>query len=473
MRTPFSEARRRLLAAELARRAPKARSSFDPLADCFPEQRRFLEDVSDQRAVCTTRRAGKTSAIVRDAVATSWAHPNASVIYLNETRDRAQRTFWEELKSYVTAQGLPYVASEAKLCMRGPANRWLFVSGGESRRHLKRWKGVLPKAAAFYIDEAQDWRPEVLQHAYAEVITPALADMGGRFTVAGVPGPLPDAEDTWFAWAHSPDFSQHGNEERPWTMWANPHVTGARALLDRVMRTRGVDESDPTIQREFFGRWIRDTAILVFGALDDELNAYDSLPDGDWSFAVGIDGGYVDEASIATLGWMSVDAAAKVYVRSSELFGHKGAHETIRRITEAIEPLGSRLVVTAADPAAGMKNIALDVWTKHGIQLEVADKADKVGGCKLLASSIATRELLLPRAHRLFRSLRRVQWDPDHRGERLKGHTPDDVDAVLYAYRKAWPWISQRPPVPEQTYEQLQEALMIEKQRIAEEGDGW
>lgn len=473
MRTPFSEARRRLLAAELARRAPKARSSYDPLGDAFAAQRRFLEDQADQRAVCTTRRAGKTSAFVRDAVATSWAHPHASVIYLNETRDRAQRTFWEELKAYVAAQGLPYRASESKLSLRGPEGRWIFVSGGESRKQVKRWKGVLPKAAAFYIDEAQDWRPEVLAHAYAEVIAPALADMGGRFTVGGVPGPLPDPEDTWFAWTHADDFSQHGGEERPWTMWENPHVKDARRLLERVMRTRGVDESDPTIQREFFGRWVRDTAILVFGALDDELNAYDSLPDGDWNFAVGIDGGYVDEASIATLGWMSIDADRKVYVRKSDLFGHKGAHETIARITEATAPLGSRLVVTAADPAAGMKNIALDVWTKHGIQLEVAEKADKVGGCKLLASAIATRELLIPRAHRLFRSLRRVQWDPDARGEKLQGHTPDDVDAVLYAYRKAWPWISSRPPAPEQSYEQLQEALIIEKQRIAEEGDGW
>ena len=406
-------------------------------------------DRADQRAVCTTRRAGKTSGFVRDAVARSWDSPNASVIYLNETRDRAKRTFWEELKLYVATKRLPYIPNESDLSLRGPAGRWIWCGGGETKKHLNRWKGILPKAAAVYLDEAQDWRPEMLLHAYSEVFAPMLADMGGQFTAGGVPGPLPDAGDPWFDWCHSPEFSRHGGEERPWTLWQNPYVKQARELLARILRTRGVDESDPTIQREFFGRWVRDTAILVFGALDDELNSYDDLPDGDWSFVGGIDGGYVDEASIAVLGWMAIDADRKVYVRSSELFGHRGAYEVIDRVKAALEPLGSRLVSAGADPAAGMKNIAHDIWARYGIHLEPADKADKVGGCKLLASSIATRELLLPRGHRLFKSLRRVQWDPDHRGEKLRGHTPDDVDALLYGFREAWPWISQRnPPAP-------------------------
>lgn len=458
MRTPYRDASLRLLRAELARRRPKASSSFDPLADCFPAQARFISDPSEQRAVCTTRRAGKTSAFVRDAVATSWRNPNASVIYLNETHDRAVRTFWEELKTYVADRGLPYRSREAPHPhLRGPDNRWIFVSGGESKKQVKRWKGVLPKAAGFIIDEAQDWNPEVLAYAYTEVIAPALADMGGRFTVGGVPGPLPEPDDTWYAWSHSAEFSQHGGEERPWSMWDNPHVHDALKLLHRVMATQGIDESHPTIQREFFGRWVRDTTVLVFGALDDTLNAYDPPPpEGDYMFAGGGDGGYVDEASIATLAWRPVDAEAKVYVTRSDVFGHRGAYEIIERFRAALEPLGARLVGCAVDPAAGMKNIAHDVWGKYGIQLEAADKGPevKVAVMKILAASLAHRELLIPRGHHVFRSLRRVRWDPDHRGEKLAGHTPDDVDALAYGFRLAWPWISQRAPARPKTYEE-------------------
>lgn len=470
--TPFRQARRRLLEAELARRLPKASSVFEPLADCTEPQRRLLLDSADQRAVCTTRRAGKTSGFVRDATKKSWENPNASVIYLNETRDRAKRTFWEELKNYVRAARLPYVANEAELFLRGPQNRWIFVGGGESKKQINRWKGILPKAAAFILDECQDWRPEVLRHAYAEVIAPALADMGGQFTAGGVPGPLPDAEDTWFDWSHSAEFSQHGGEERPWTLWDNPHVKNARQLLDRVMRTRGVDESDPTIQREFFGRWVRDTAVLVFGALDDELNAYDPPPpEGDWSFVGGADGGYVDEAALAMLGW-ATKVDPHIFVTKSEKFSHRGAYETIDRMKTFFGEPGPRLWGIAADPAAGMKNIAHDLWERHGLHVEPAQKEDKVGGVKLLAGSIAAREFLIPRAHPLFRSLRRVQWDPDHRGEKLRGHTPDDVDAVIYAFRKAYPLFTFRPPPPPLSYEEERLQRIVAAQGAGPD-DGW
>jgi hypothetical protein len=166
MPSPFAQARKRLLEAELARRAPKASSStFDHLADAFAAQRRFLEDRADQRAVCTTRRAGKTSAFVRDAVATSWANPNASVIYLNETRERAQqdRSGTSSRRTSPT-WACPMSPSEAKLCLRGPANRWIFVSGGERKADdPTAGRGSCRKlVAAFIIDEAQDWRPELL-----------------------------------------------------------------------------------------------------------------------------------------------------------------------------------------------------------------------------------------------------------------------------------------------------------------------
>lgn len=409
---------------------------------------------------------------MRDAVKKSLENENASVLYLNETRDRAARTFWEELKSFVWSAGLPYRANEAKLVLFGPGNRWIWVGGGESKKHVNRWKGLLPKIAAAYIDEAQDWRPDVLVHAYSQVLGPALSDIGGSFTVGGVPGPTPDPMDPWFNWTHSREFSQHGSEfDPPWTIWDNPYVHNARQLLDRDKNTRGVDESDPTIQREYFGRWVRDNQILVFGALDDILNSYDGLPDGDWVFAVGIDGGYVDEASICTLGWRRRDDARKVYVTRSDLFGHAGAHETVDRIRETTSGLGARLLGSYADPAAGMKNIAHDLWARHGVEIESADKQDKIGGIKLLVSAFASRELLLPRGHRLFTSLRRVQWDPDNRGEKLKGHTPDDVDALLYAYRKAYPWICQRNEEAPKTYEQEREERIVREQNTKYWGD--
>lgn len=452
------------VAEETLKNASIDRSRFDARADCFTQQRVFLDDPADQIAVCTSRRAGKTSSFVRKIVDVSWNNPNASCIYLNETRDRAEKTFWQELKQYIFVNNLPYVPNEAKLYLKGPENRWIFLGGGENKRLVNRWKGILPKAAIFILDECQDWRPEILAHAYTEVIAPALADIGGKLVAGGVPGPLPDIEDTWFGWINNPSFSVHGTEEKPWSIWDNPHVKKARELMERVMETRMVDENDPTIQREFFGRWVRDTQILVFGALDDNLNAYDELPEGNYSFAAGLDFGYVDSSAINVLGWLDVGPPNNIFVTRNDAFDKTGAYETIEKVAAAFAPLGARLQATGADPAAGGKNICDDLWTRHGLHVEPATKDDKVGAIKLLASSVASRELLIQRNHQLFRALRRVQWDPDHRGEKLYGHTPDRVDALLYAFRAAYPlyYVGERKkPL---TYEDERLNRILEKQ---------
>lgn len=464
MRTPFAQIRRRLLAAELARRAPKAESSsFDPRRHARPgHQTAFVRDPARFREACTSRRAGKSTTVVDDALAESWAHPNSAVLYLNTTQKRARKTVWHELKEAVRREGMPYVPYEGS--MRGPDNRWIFISGGETEKHIDRWKGVLPPLVAAYIDEAQDWDEELLAYAIARVILPALADRGGRLTVTGTPGPNPDG--FYFDLTQNPEWSHHA-----WTMFDihDPGagvMVGAHELLAEALRIRGVDVTDPTIQREFFGRWVRDTAILVFGALDDQLNAYDELPEGDWDFMGGVDGGYVDQAAQALLGW--VRHIDNMFLVRDELFSHRGAYETIARLKDFFGPLGVRLLGIAADPAAGMKNIGHDLWERHGIELDVAEKDDKVGGCKLMAGSIASRELLLPRGHRIFRSLRRVQWDPDHRGEKLRGHTPDDVDALLYGFRKAWPVYSFRPPPPPPSPEEEHLRRIIARQEAGD-----
>ncbi len=456
----------RRLAQATLKNAAIDTSTFDVRKDCFEQQRTFLDDTADQIAVCTSRRAGKTSSFVRKIVDVSWKTPNSSCIYLNETRERAERTFWQELKQYIHTNNLPYTPHEGKLWLQGPENRWIFLGGGEHKKLVNRWKGILPKAAIFILDECQDWRPEILAHAYTEVIAPALADIGGKLVCGGVPGPLPDDEDTWFGWVNNPAFSTHGTEEKPWSIWDNPHVKQARQLMSRVMETRMVDESDPTIQREFFGRWVRDTQVLVFGALDDQLNAYDELPEGNYSFAAGVDFGYVDSSAINVLGWLA-EGQQNMFVTRNDAFDKTGAYETIEKINTALSALGSRLLTAAADPAAGGKNICDDLWTRYGLEIEPATKDDKVGAIKLLASSIASREILIPRHHPLFRALRRVQWDPDHRGERLYGHTPDRVDALLYAFRAAFPHFYVGERKKPLTYEDERLERILQKQAQA------
>lgn len=396
----------------------------------------------------------------------SWSHPDASVIYLNETRARAESTMWEPLKAEVARAGLPYVANESKLCLRGPGNRWIWCGGGETKRHVNRWKGRLPKVAAYYLDEAQDWRDEILRHAFAEVIMPALADIGGRLTVVGVPGPLPDEEVSfWYAITRNPEFSHHGGEERPWSLWDNPHVLDAQATLDKTIRARGVTIDDPTIQREFFGRWVLDKNALVFGDLDDVLNTYAELPAPldaiGWQFVAGSDFGFVDASALEAAGFIP-RLSSKLFNVINRAWTGVGPTGTIERIDRELAPFMGRLSGLVGDPAGGGAGIMDDLNTKHGHQFEAAEKQHKVAAFKLVADIIRTREWLAPAAdpetRALFRDLRRVEWDPDNRGEKLKGHTPDRVDALVYMIRKAWAMYVHQLPAPEPSFEEQQRA---------------
>ena len=461
--TPFSEARLRALLAERRRRAPPpSRSLFDPAPLSFNgpggvgAQRGFLLDPAQFRCVCTSRRSGKSTGFGLDIFGEAdRAPPDSTLVYLNTTRERAQRTLWEYLKATARAHGLPWVANESRLSLRGPGNRWIFVSGGESKKHVAKWKGTLPAVWAAYVDEAQDWDPDVLQHALWSVLVPTLIDRGGRLTVAGTPGPMPDQDDVWYALTQNAEFSQHF-----WTLWDNPHLKGARALLDKTMRARRVDENDPTIQREFFGQWVADTESLVFGCLSDTENLYDELPDGeDWQHVAGADFGTVDDSALQVLTFNAL-LSSKLFGSLTRAWNGVGPIGTMDRINQELEPFKTGLSGAVGDPAGGGSGIMLDLNDKHGFEFEAAPKlADyKVAAVKLLADVIRARDLVFnakdPEVRKLLRDLRRVQWNPNHRGTKLKGHMPDRVDALLYGFRKAWPMFRTGQPPQEPSEEE-------------------
>lgn len=438
--------------------APPTPLTFDPLPLAFDAQRRFLEDRSAYRVACTTRRAGKTTAYAMDIVRESVEQPSATVVYLNTTRIRAQEIIWEELKRVVEDARLPYKANEQALSLKGPGNRWIRVSGAETKKQIEKWKGRLPAVWAFYIDEAQDWDDEILDHGIARVMIPALADRGGRISVAGTPGPLP--EGYFYELTRNEGWSNHF-----WTLFHNPHVRFARKLIRDSMRLRKVDIKDPTIQREFFGRWVRDTQAMVFGALDDELNSYDVLPDvTDFREGVGLDFGFVDSSAYAGLGYSP--QVRGMFVTAAEEWAGVGPTETVELLGRTLGERRHRMVAMVGDPGGGGKGMMSDLWDRFGLAIEVAEKPEKVTACRLMADAIATRELKLRRDMvSLRRALRRVQWDPDHRGQKLKGHTPDVVDALLYIFRKLWPMYRHVPPAPAQTRDEYLRQRDIERRR--------
>lgn len=458
------QARLRALRLELARRRATRQSeqSFDPTDPrygCYDAQIAVLRDPSARRALCSTRRGGKTSVFTLGILADSWSNPDATVYYLNETRDRAKGTFWEDLKKQADAAGLPYTANEADLTLRGPRNRWIRVGGGDSKRHVNRVKGKLPPIVSLYADEAQDWRDEILRHLMAEVVPAALADRDGRLTVGGVPGPVPDAQvSLWYAITQNPKWSQHG-VATGLSMWRNPWVKSpAKALADACSDLH-VTEDDPTIQREFFGRWVLDRSALMFGDLDRELNVYDALPEGGrWAYTSGADFGLRDLNALQILGWAR-DVDPRLFGVRNRAW-NCGPTDAAKFMAHEVRSLGAGYLGGVGDPAGGGAGVMDDISAKEGVAMEATKKSDKEFWMRLASNLIRNRELVFARGdaetEALFLDLLRVQRDP--RTGKLVGHTPDRVDALVYAVRAAWPHWSYRPPAapdPDEEHDRL------------------
>lgn len=441
-------------AAELARRRQAASNEptfdpTDPKHGTYDAEVAVLRDRSARRSLCTTRRAGKTTVFGLGILDDSWRSPDATVYYLNETRDRAKGTFWEALKAQADKAGLPYVANEADLTLRGPRNRWIRLGGGDSKRHVNRVKGKLPPIAALYVDEAQDWRDELLRHLLSEVVPAALADREGRLTMGGVPGPVPDPEvSLWYAITQNPAWSQHG-VATGLTMWRNPHVKSPQKALEDACSDLHVTQDDPTIQREFFGRWVLDRAALMFGDLDRELNTYAELPRSNaWQYTSGADFGLRDLNALQILGWAR-DVDARLFGIRNRAWSC-GPTDAAKFMAHEIRSVGRGYMGGVGDPAGGGAGVMDDIANKEGVQMEATQKSDKEFWARIVANIIRNRELVFARddaeAEELFRDLLRVQRDP--RTGKLKGHTPDRVDALIYAVRSAWPHWSYRPPAP-------------------------
>lgn len=408
--------------------------------------------------------------MARDMLGASQAHANASVVYLNTTRERAQKTLWEELKELSKRFALGYEPNESRLSLRGPDNRWIYVSGGESKKHVRKWKGVLPKAAAFYLDEAQDWAPSVLETAIAEVVMPALADIGGRLTVGGVPGPVPTG--TFFDITRNPEYAQHF-----WSLLDNPHVKNARDLIERTCKARGVTEDDPTIQREFYGRWVYDENALMF-RYDPTRNG-DAVahvaPATDWEYVLGFDLGFDDADAVVILGWQKGSAVVHV------------VHEDVRErqgITELAGVLGDALklwrpIALVGDLGALGKKIGDELRRRHALPVEAADKTRKAEHIALVNDGLRTGRILIPAGSTLAKDMLRLEWDADAKARGILRESPhfhsDVADAFLYAYRRCLAYAERAPqPVVKRTdQEKLDEweRGLAERLRREKEGD--
>lgn len=415
-----------------------ASSTFDLDAFLFKEQLAFVRDEARfATAVCSVR-AGKTTACAADLVDTALKNPGTTGLYITLARSSAKRIVWPELLKINRQFRLMAVPNLVDLSLTFPNGSVIYCGGANTEAEIEKYRG-LSNVVLIYLDESQAFR-EYIRELVEDIAIKRLYDTNGRLRAIGTPGPL--LTGYFYEIAHSPQWSHHH-----WTLHHNPHLLRkARKTADELIAQdcarKGVDVSDPSIQRECFGRWVFDPDSLLL-AYDASLNDYGALPGGKYTYILGIDLGTRDADSLSVLGW--AENSPVTYLIEEILQPNQLTDDLALQIKGLMERYPIAAMPTDAG-GLGLK-IVEDLKARYGLPLTPADKRDKMANYKHLNNALRTGNFKAKKETRFASDCNLLERDDDKSTpERIvvKGHS-DAVDSCLYAFKLS-PAYAYRPP---------------------------
>lgn len=452
---------------ELKKRAEaqqaSAHGTFKVEDIAFDKQIAFITDPARFKTAVCSRRSGKTIACAVDLLLTASSRPG-DVAYITLNRRSAKKIIWRELLKYNKQFNLGGRADNTELTITMPNTAMIHVSGAKDESEIEKLRGLSLRKV--YIDEAQSFRPYI-QELMEDIIEPALTDYAGSLILIGTPGPIPTG--FFYDISHNPQWSHHH-----WTMEDNPHIklkSGVEPLelIKELAQRRGLSLNSPSIQREYFGQWVKDADSLVY-KFDSVANIYKDLPN-DMRFVFGIDIGWKDSDAIAVLGYS--ESSRKVYL-VEEFIRSK---QDITSLANKIKELQSKYdpVKMVMDAGALGRKIQEEIRLRHTLSIEAAEKARKSEFIALLNDDLRTGKFQAMSGSRFEEDSYLLQWNYDNPARPVVSdsyHT-DIGDAVLYAWRECKHFYEQAVKPPRPTVDQVMAEFEVkESERIQREKEG-
>lgn len=419
--------------ALLNKRIKSKTVSFDIKKFCHPKQLAFVEDQHPYVTAVTSRRAGKTVGCAADLLKTALDSPNSTCLYITLSRANAKIILWPILKKINEENKLGGVPNESDLAMKMSNGSMIYLSGIKDSSEIEKFRGMAIKKV--YLDEAQSMRPYI-KELIDDVLGPACIDHNGQIKVIGTPGPVPVGY--FHDVAVSPDWNHHG-----FTIWDNPFILNARERLDLELKRRGLKEDDPSIQREFFGKWSLDVHSLVV-RYDEKLNHYEELPYGiNWEYIVVADFGFDDADAIATLAFSTKHPDA--YLVEEKITAKQGITPLANQLTDHINRYKPMTVL--GDFGALGKKIAEELQVRFNIPIIAAEKSRKLEYIELMNDSLRTGRLKAKKDSRFAQDALLLEWDKENplKPKISDRYHSDIVDAVLYGHRELLNFLWKEP----------------------------
>lgn len=414
----------------------------------FPKQLKFVQDPRPFKVAVCSRRAGKTVACAVDLLATAVAFPDVICLYITLARTSAKRILWPELKKLNTKYNLQGQEDLVELSMTFPNGSVIYCSGAKDSSEIEKFRGVAIKKV--YIDECQSFRTHI-KELIDDVLVPSLMDHDGSLVLIGTPGPVPAGYFAEIAGATGKPPVQSESEEDAldfswvnysWTFFDNPHIALKSKkthdqVLKRVLKMRGVSIDDPSIQREFFGKWVMDADSLWI-KYDALLNGYSSLPKNKtWNYILGVDIGFNDADALAVLAWN--DQSKDIYLVEEVVTPQQGITELVDQIQVLLKRYDIQKIVM--DEGGLGKKAAEEMRRRHHLPIQPADKTRKQENVAFLNDALRTGRFKAKNDSRFAQDSFLVEIDRDKsRPDKIKvsdKYHSDIIDAVLYAFRES------------------------------------
>lgn len=407
----------------------------------FDKQLHFVDDPRPFKIAVCSRRSGKTVACAAHLIDVATTNDEVVCLYITLSRNNAKKLIWKELDKINRLYKLGGVPDNTELSLSFPNGSTIYLSGAKDKSEIEKFRGLALKIV--YIDECQSFK-SYIEDLVDDILSPALMDYAGTLCLIGTPGPIPsgyfhhcaEVSDAW---------AKHG-----WTFFENPFIVekakmSHQVLLERELKRRGVKTEDPSIQREYFGRWVLDSDSLWIH-YDKELNHFIELKHRTkYNYIMGIDLGYVDADAIAVIAWSEDDPCT--YLVEEVVMARQGLTELVDQIRslQTKYDVGKMVI----DEGGLGKKLAEEMRRRHGIPVQPADKARKMENVAFLNDSLRTGRFKAKSGSHFAQDSYLVEVDrskstPDRIKLSDKYHS-DIIDAVLYAFRESPAFTYQAP----------------------------
>jgi len=307
----------------------------------------------------------------------------------------------------------------------------LYLSGAKDQSEIEKFRGLALKLC--YIDECQSFK-EYIQDLIDDVIGPALMDHAGSLCLIGTPSPVPNG------YFHECAVKNENWSKHAWTFWDNPHIASKsgkthQEILDRELKRRGVTVTDPSIQREWFGKWVLDLNSLVL-QYNASVNNYHELPSNHkWNYMLGIDVGFKDADALCILAW--AETTPVTYLVEELVTAKQGITELVEQAQMLMKRYDVYKIVM--DMGGLGKKIGEEMVRRHQIPVEAAEKSRKMENIAFLNDAMRRGHFKARENSHFVHDSYLVEIDRDKSTpERIKVSDrfhSDIVDSVLYAFK--------------------------------------